>query len=473
MIPISSLDVFYLSYDEPQADDFFKDLRKKIPNARRIHGVKGFDAAHKTAARLSRGRHFVTVDADNIIDAAWPNLTIDPDWLQDRTITSWPAKNAVNGVIYGNGAIKIWPKYFVLTMRTHEIAPTSANREGYYDFIYNTDLDRTEGPFHIDLPTPMSTVHANATPEQAFRAGFRAASRLTLVNGVPCLKANAPFAMWPHGLHRLLIWLNVGADARNGLWMIYGARLGALRVGTGELDPILINDLDGFSTYWQKEVKPSFVPKDCTKSLLAEIEKIGNIIKKHSGLNVTMLAPRDSVIFKNNYHPPDLSNRDRFGNMRLRGAGVEANEPDALLQFQAVAETGDANAMQNYGRLLDVGRNVPHDYRRSAEVMREAASMGNAFAIYRLARMHRQGYALGVPKDPARALELFERAADLGLLAAAEAAAEMHANGEAPTSDPEMALFYATVAFHHDPTHRKRVINSRLNLSDTSTTGGS
>ena len=36
------LDVFFLSYNEPYADEHYEKLLEKAPHARRVHGVKGF-----------------------------------------------------------------------------------------------------------------------------------------------------------------------------------------------------------------------------------------------------------------------------------------------------------------------------------------------------------------------------------------------------------------------------------------------
>ena len=41
------LDVVFLSYDEPNADLHYADLCNKVPWAKRVHGVKGSDEAHK------------------------------------------------------------------------------------------------------------------------------------------------------------------------------------------------------------------------------------------------------------------------------------------------------------------------------------------------------------------------------------------------------------------------------------------
>ena len=49
---VIEFDVFFLSYDEPNADLHYADLCNKVPWAKRIHGVKGSDHAHKAANLL-------------------------------------------------------------------------------------------------------------------------------------------------------------------------------------------------------------------------------------------------------------------------------------------------------------------------------------------------------------------------------------------------------------------------------------
>ena len=53
-------DIIYLSYDEPNAEQNYADLCKKVPWAKRVHGVEGSDAAHKACARLSETDRFIT-----------------------------------------------------------------------------------------------------------------------------------------------------------------------------------------------------------------------------------------------------------------------------------------------------------------------------------------------------------------------------------------------------------------------------
>jgi len=50
LIDIAELDCIYLSYDEPQKEEFWAKISAMVPWAKRVDGVKGSDAAHKAAA---------------------------------------------------------------------------------------------------------------------------------------------------------------------------------------------------------------------------------------------------------------------------------------------------------------------------------------------------------------------------------------------------------------------------------------
>ena len=54
----------FLSYREKEADARYKDLLKRIPNAKRVHGVKGIFNAHKRAAEVADTKMFYVIDAD-------------------------------------------------------------------------------------------------------------------------------------------------------------------------------------------------------------------------------------------------------------------------------------------------------------------------------------------------------------------------------------------------------------------------
>ena len=61
LVDVADLDCIYLSYDEPQKEEFWVKIRNMVPWARRVDGVKGSDAAHKAAAAASETANAVSV----------------------------------------------------------------------------------------------------------------------------------------------------------------------------------------------------------------------------------------------------------------------------------------------------------------------------------------------------------------------------------------------------------------------------
>jgi hypothetical protein len=85
---LANIDIIFISYDEPNAELNYADLLNKAPWAKRVHGVKGSDAAHKAAAHLSETDWFITVDGDNQIYKKFLDLDLNLD--QDKVkVFSW------------------------------------------------------------------------------------------------------------------------------------------------------------------------------------------------------------------------------------------------------------------------------------------------------------------------------------------------------------------------------------------------
>ena len=53
IVDVADLDCIYLSYDEPQKEEFWLKIKNMVPWAKRVDGVKGSDAAHKAAGAAS------------------------------------------------------------------------------------------------------------------------------------------------------------------------------------------------------------------------------------------------------------------------------------------------------------------------------------------------------------------------------------------------------------------------------------
>ena len=170
---ITEFDVIFLSYDEPNAERHWADLIEKAPWAKRVHGVRGFDSAHRACADLSETDWFVTVDADNLVRPEFFDIQVEfnPEREPLRCF-SWSGLNVANGLAYGNGGLKLWSKAFVRTMNTHENADDPRKA---VDFCWE---DNYRQIYRI-----YSDVWSNGSAYQAFRVGFREGVKLALNRG--------------------------------------------------------------------------------------------------------------------------------------------------------------------------------------------------------------------------------------------------------------------------------------------------
>jgi hypothetical protein len=265
---ITELDCIFMSYDEPNAEQNWADLVDKCMWAKRVHGVKGSDECHKAAANLSETDWFITVDADNIVDTRFFDQVVE---LPDSTdACSWPGLNVLNGLRYGNGSLKLWRKDFVLNMRTHEAAAVDKNA---VDFCWEAG--------YIPMMDSFSVTYPNASPYQAWRAGFREGVKMSLVNGLLPKEKDIKKLHW-HNLHRLKAWMNIGSHVDNGLWAILGARHGCYKTNCTEWNHLDVRDFDKLKDVW-KEVS--------SLDVTSAITEYGNLIEQELGIKTVLLDP--------------------------------------------------------------------------------------------------------------------------------------------------------------------------------------
>jgi hypothetical protein len=285
-IKIIEQDIIFLSYDEPNAEKNYADLCNKVPWAKRVHGVKGSDAAHKACAALSDTEYFVTVDADNIVDPKFLEVEIDLSalGLTSENVFSWCGKIHVNGLMYGNGGLKLWTRKFVNEMKTHENSDPS-DVKGKVEFCFD---DR-----YYQFNENYSESFTNATPFQAWRAGFREGVKMSLDQGarVKDLKS-----IWWQNYHRLLVWSSVGADVENGIWSILGSREGAYMTNCTDWDYANVRDFEWLTTHWLKQHEGT--EQDVTT---AYINFLGKELKEKLNLEIANLDPAGSKFFKTVY----------------------------------------------------------------------------------------------------------------------------------------------------------------------------
>lgn len=239
-------DIIYLSYDEPNAEKNYADLCSKVPWAKRVHGVEGSDAAHKACAELSETDRFITIDGDNIIRDGFldQELVIEEYQVLESSVISWCGQNVINGLMYGNGGIKCWPKEYVLKMRTHENADPN-NKQAQVDFCWDVN--------YIQQNSCFSDVYNNATAHQAWRAGFREGVKMALDRGNKVKDAEALRNSHWKNLHRLYIWTMVGADVANGDWAVLGARAGLYKTMCTDWNFVNVRDFEYLNNLWKEE----------------------------------------------------------------------------------------------------------------------------------------------------------------------------------------------------------------------------
>jgi hypothetical protein len=289
IIDIADLDCIYLSYDEPQKEEFWLKIKNMVPWANRVDSVKGSDAAHKAAGNVSDTERFILIDGDNMPDESFFNLQLDfTDKDPNYKIAQyrWKAINNINGLRYGNGGMSSWTKTYVREMKTHE-----HQTEGDVSRIADFCLDSKDN-LYWTMHDCYSTTYPNYTPFQAWRAGFREGVKMVLDRGskptVDALKETVA----SRNLNNLTIWHNIGADVENGMWSIYGARLGTYMTMLTEWDPANVQWFDNYTVLWEEHNH-----RDPER----EATLLGEALSDKLGLPMCTLSSEQSKFFKRHY----------------------------------------------------------------------------------------------------------------------------------------------------------------------------
>jgi hypothetical protein len=285
------LDIIFLSYDEPNADLHYADLCNKVPWAKRVHGVKGSDAAHKAAAELSETDWVITVDADNIVDNKFFNVEIADD--PKIQVYSWLAKNRINGLLYGNGGLKIWRKDFILNMKTHE---DSDSDRAQVDFCWEEGYQQFKECYSETIVT--------GSPFQAWRAGFREGVKMTLQDGIRVPPQEIQQHVWWHNIHRLRMWSTVGMHEENGKYAILGARMGTYMTNCTDWDYVQVRDFEELRKIYETQINHSTVEQD--------LQDYGTKIKNQLGFNWPWLDSTQSKFTLDLYNETMMMNRTYF-----------------------------------------------------------------------------------------------------------------------------------------------------------------
>jgi len=280
-IDIADLDCIYLSYDEPDREQTWVQIRNMVPWARRVDGVKGSDAAHKAAADASDTDRFVLIDGDNIPDPKFFNLQLEVS--DESCVFRWRARNHINGLMYGNGGLSVWSKQFVYDMRTHEAS----------DGTVENDVEFCFYPNYYAMHDCYSTTYPNGSAFQAWRAGFREGVKMCLNRGARPTVSEFQDRVHHRNLDHLTVWHNVGRDVDHGIWAMAGSRMGTyMTMITPTWDYQQVQDFDALEKLWNtvKDSDPEILAGRIAEDLVTQLD-----------LPINMMGPAESQFFKHHY----------------------------------------------------------------------------------------------------------------------------------------------------------------------------
>ena len=193
-------DVVFLSYNEPFADQNYAKLLERVPNAKRVHGVKGIFNAHKQAAELADTRMFYVVDADAILLEDFKFEYFPSVWDED-IVHTWKSKNPINDLIYGYGGLKLFPTKLLRDAQDWRIDFTTSVSEKFKP-----------------MPIAANYTAFNTDPFNTWKSAFRECTKLS--------SSIIHRSKQDENDERLEAWCTKGADRDFGEYAIAGALAG-------------------------------------------------------------------------------------------------------------------------------------------------------------------------------------------------------------------------------------------------------
>jgi hypothetical protein len=99
------MDVFFISYKEPNCEVNWIQVQHYHPDAKRIHGVDGIDRVHLACNHLSTTEFFWTVDGDN-----WLEKKLEYSGDLDVDLIMFKATDPIHHGPTLLGGVKLWRK---------------------------------------------------------------------------------------------------------------------------------------------------------------------------------------------------------------------------------------------------------------------------------------------------------------------------------------------------------------------------
>ena len=123
-------DIVFISYKEPNAAENYAALKERFPMTKPVDGVKGIHQAHIAAAKKCFTKMYWIVDGDaQVLDSFNFDYEV-PDHQLDH-VHVWRSKNPINGLEYGYGGVKLFPRRMTINMDTSKPDMTTSISDNF------------------------------------------------------------------------------------------------------------------------------------------------------------------------------------------------------------------------------------------------------------------------------------------------------------------------------------------------------
>ena len=218
-------DCVFISYKETNKEENWKKLSSRFPMAKRVDGVQGIHQAHIVGAKLCNTNMFWIVDGDAVLTDEFDMSYVADSWDED-IVHVWRCQNPVNGLVYGYGGVKLFPRLLTIKMDTNR-----------------TDMTTSISNKFRAMPEVSNTTNFNTSPFETWKSAFRECCKLS--SKIIDRQKNTETES------RLNTWCSVGYDSPFGEYAIKGAKQGRLFGETNKKDVSQLKKINDFK--WLEE----------------------------------------------------------------------------------------------------------------------------------------------------------------------------------------------------------------------------
>jgi hypothetical protein len=221
----TDFEIFMISFHEAEADGNFAKLKQRFPDAKHIKNVEGIGNAHKEVGNQATTEMVYVVDADADIMDHFNFDFVPPMANRGNTTYVWSARNPINGLEYGYGGVKLFPKQQLVSLG-HELP----------DFT-------TGAAFYQPISDVSNITRFNKDPYRTWRSAFRETVKLaSRIN---------PNQVDTETQERLDAWCTVDNGERFGRYCIKGALEGKAYGEANKDNVEALNKINDFE--WLRE----------------------------------------------------------------------------------------------------------------------------------------------------------------------------------------------------------------------------